>query len=98
DPVLEMTVVHERKPLLYAIFDGTDSMAIADELPAAERARIERAVGWQPKPSQSAASQKPTRTDYIQSLLRKAGDNPLATLLRDSPIEVETFLFDGNTT
>jgi hypothetical protein len=98
DPVLEMTVIHERKPLLYAIFDGTDSMAIADELPAAERARIERAVGWQPKPSESSASQKPTRTDYIQALLRKAGDNPLARLLRDNSIEVEPFLFDGNTT
>jgi len=98
DPVLEMTFVHERKPLLYAIFDGTESMAIADELPAAERARMERAIGWQSRQSQSSAGDKPTRTAYVQALLRKTGDNPLARLLGDSGVEVEAFLFDGNTT
>src|SRR5688572_27627154 len=45
DPVLRLTVVHEQRPLLYFVVDGTDSMAIADELPPAERQRLAAVVG-----------------------------------------------------
>jgi hypothetical protein len=95
DPVLELTVVHERKPLVYVVFDGTQSMAIPDELPAAERAAVERAVGWQ---ARSAADEKPARIDYVRSLLNHRGNDPLSRLMRDNRCEVEAFLFDGNTT
>jgi hypothetical protein len=44
DPVLRLTVTHTQKPLLYFIFDGTDSMGIQDELPEAQRAALESAV------------------------------------------------------
>src|SRR5262245_42107272 len=40
DPVLELTVVNRQRPILYVVFDGTDSMAIEDEWPAADRAAI----------------------------------------------------------
>src|SRR5438874_815032 len=32
DPVLQLGVVKLQRPLVYLVFDGTDSMAIADEL------------------------------------------------------------------
>src|SRR5688572_16215375 len=51
DPVLQLTVVNRQQPYLYVIFDGTDSMAIEDELPEAQRAAIEKAVGWTGKPA-----------------------------------------------
>src|SRR5688500_13531083 len=41
DPVLQLTIVNRQLPYLYVIFDGTDSMAIEDELPDAVRAAIE---------------------------------------------------------
>src|SRR5262245_45054620 len=37
DPVLELGLVNLQRPLLYVVLDGTDSMAIEDELPGGER-------------------------------------------------------------
>ena len=58
DPVLELTVVSRQRPLVYAIFDGTDSMAIEDELSPADRAAIEKATDWNatsPRPPKPVA-------------------------------------------
>jgi hypothetical protein len=100
DPVLEMTLSSRRRPLLYVIFDGTDSMAIEDELPDAERAAVEKAVGYQVtnRSKQTHATEKPTRIEYVQSLLRKPQDNLLAQLANEKHVEIEAYLFDGNTT
>src|SRR5262245_28696956 len=38
DPILQLTFENKQRPYLYVIIDGTDSMAIEDELPEAERA------------------------------------------------------------
>jgi hypothetical protein len=78
DPVLQLIVENQQPPLLYVIFDGTDSMAIEDELPPAERAAIEEAVAWTPVRGASApgaapppGDTKPSRMDYLQALIIK---------------------------
>ena len=40
DPVLKMEFTSRPRPLLWVLFDGTESMDIQDEMPEAERA------GW----------------------------------------------------
>lgn len=95
DPVLQLTVTSEQKPLLYVIIDGTDSMAIEDELTDADRAAIDAAVGL----TSSRSEAKPvSRIAYVQALLRKQENNLLAQLQDDRKFEIEAFLFDGNTT
>ncbi len=48
DPVLKMDFTSRPRPLLYVLFDGTESMEIQDEMPEAERARLAAAVGLSP--------------------------------------------------
>lgn len=106
DPILQLIVENKQAPFLYVIFDGTDSMAIEDELPDAERAAIERAVGYTPtrRASEGVASPatpangKPSRMAYLQALLSKRDNNPLAKLTAEKKVQLEAFLFDGNTT
>jgi hypothetical protein len=95
DPVLELTVVSRQRPILYVVFDGTESMAISDEWPPSERAAIERAVGWN---SAANAATKPTRIEYLQSMLRKSEGNVITRLAAGNQVELEAFIFDGNTT
>ncbi|MDX1946364.1 MAG: hypothetical protein SFU86_13265 [Pirellulaceae bacterium] len=123
DPVLQLTVTNKQLPFLYLVFDGTDSMAIEDQLPEAQRAAIESAVGWKQQipPAMTPTSLSggkgdgndggdattepagpprvgPSRMDYLQALLRKPNDNPLVRLLRERDVQIEAFVFDGNTT
>ncbi|HZN33703.1 MAG TPA: hypothetical protein VFB80_07780, partial [Pirellulaceae bacterium] len=105
DPILQLIVENKQAPFLYVIFDGTDSMAIEDELPDAERAAIEKAVGYTPTRSTSEgvtlpkpANGKPSRIAYLQSLLRKSDNNPFTKLTAAKKVQLEAFLFDGNTT
>src|SRR5688572_28490751 len=57
DPVLRMHVTRRHKPQVYVVFDGTDSMAIADQLPESQRASLASATGWK------AATSKPGETN-----------------------------------
>jgi hypothetical protein len=102
DPVLRLTIVHEQRPLLYFMVDGTDSMAIADELPAAKGQELKKAVGLQQGPGarsqESGVRGQISRMEYVQALLRKKDDNLLARLQDDKRIQIEPFLFDGNST
>jgi hypothetical protein len=45
EPVLKMEFTSRPRPLLYMLFDGTESMEIQDEMSDAERARLAVAVG-----------------------------------------------------
>ncbi len=95
DPVLQLTVTSEQKPLLYVIVDGTDSMAIEDELTDADRQTIDAAVEAQ----NLTPEEKPkSRMAYIQALLKKRNANLLVELQKQGNFEIEAFLFDGNTT
>src|SRR5262249_13244821 len=94
DPVLQLAVVNRRQPRALLVFDGTDSMAIEDELPPLNRTAIERAVAWSGPPSAA----RPSRMDYLRALLRKKDANLLARLANEKGFQLEAFLFDGNAT
>ena len=96
DPVLRVSLTDVKPPLVYLVFDGTDSMAIEDEYPEDQQAALGSATGWQPK--EGAANKKPSRVDYLQALLTKERKNLLSRLANDKQYRVESFLFDGNTT
>jgi hypothetical protein len=95
DPILEMSVAHRQRPTLYVVFDGTDSMAIEDELPSAERAAIEKGVSWKPAAKSTA---RPSRMHYIQSLVRSEQNSMLKNLEATRQADIEYFIFDGQTT
>lgn len=95
DPVLHLRLVHQQPPLLYVIFDGTESMAIQDELPNAERAAIESTVGLR---RGANLETKFSRLDYLQALVRSSRDNLLTRLAEQQHVEIEAFTFDGNAT
>lgn len=94
-PVLRTTFTSIQPPSLYVLIDGTESMAIADELPEAERARLSDAVELETPSSQAAPL---TRVAFVQALLTKKNDNLLAKLQEEKKCRVETFVFTGNST
>lgn len=110
DPVLRLTVVNKQKPFLYLVFDGTDSMAIEDELSDSERKAIESAVDYKLKPRSAPttrevstnnplpASAAPSRMDYVAALLHKQSDNLITRLTNDKEVQIEAYIFDGDST
>jgi hypothetical protein len=94
DPILQLTIVHRQQPLVYVVVDGSESMEIEDDLPVSQRAAIELAVGHDGQKS----GQKSTRLQYVHSLLTNGQNGLLSRLKSESGADVETFLFDGNTT
>ncbi len=95
DPVLQLKLVREQRPLVYVIVDGTESMSIVDEYSSREQAAIERAVG---NAQGAAGAGKSTRLENVQKLIRKSQGNLLTRLINERKADVETFIFDGNTT
>jgi hypothetical protein len=96
DPVLRITLLNKQPPYLYVLFDGTDSMAIEDELPDDQRARLNEAVGTRGDEADSAAVQ--SRMEYVQRLIGRTDDNLLQRLQQEKQVQLAAFLFDGNTT
>ena len=94
EPVLTVRVTSRLRPTLWLLFDGTDSMAIADQLPDAERARLAEAVGLpQAEGNASAAvGAQPSRVDFVKALFNKKNDNLLARLGKKA--RLRAFLFD----
>ncbi len=91
-PVLHTRGTMKQLPYLYFVFDGTDSMAIHDELPDAERAALAQAAGV------PADNKSPSRLDYVKALISQDNLNLLEKLRREKECRVEAFVFDGNTT
>ena len=63
EPVLTVRITSRLRPALWLLFDGTDSMAIADEFSESDRARLAEAVGLSgekavPGAAQSSPSDK----------------------------------------
>jgi len=56
EPVLTVRVTSRLRPTLWLLFDGTDSMALADEIPQAEQARLAEAVGLGRESAKSQSS------------------------------------------
>jgi hypothetical protein len=106
DPVVQMHMTRRHQPQVYVVFDGTDSMGISDQWPETQRQQLATATGL----SAAAASPSgetpvsteppagPTRLQYVQAWLNKPTGNTLAQLQEKHPINLEAFLFDGNTT
>ncbi len=90
DPVVSVRMVSHPRPLLWLLFDGTDSMAIEDELSDAERASLTRAAGI--PAGNSAAAAKLSRQAYIQSFVKKPDDNLLKQL--SAKYRIKAFRFD----
>jgi hypothetical protein len=84
EPVLSVKVVSSPRPLLWILFDGTDSMNIEDDLSESEEARLRAAVGLEARDTETAAggsgARGRSRADHVRALLRKRGENPVARL------------------
>jgi hypothetical protein len=93
DPVLTMRLTSNPRPLLYVLFDGTDSMAITDEMTEVQRKELADSVGFR---SKSGKAEKLTRAAYVQTLVE--GDDaaqrlsPLVEL--NEKFRVKAFLLD----
>lgn len=104
DPVLTTYGTRVQHPYLYVLFDGTDSMAIADELPDDVTTKLSAAVDLPDvaaiasKSTTSTDSHAVSRASYVQALLRKDKDNLLTRLQNEKQLRIEPFIFDGSTT
>lgn len=96
DPVLRITLTHRQLPYLYVLFDGTDSMAIEDELPLDQKTKLDEAVGI--KAGESSSPTVKSRVDYVKTLIERSDNNLLAKLQKEKKVELAAFVFDGNTT
>jgi hypothetical protein len=96
NPLLRVGVQSTPRPLVYVLFDGTESMTIQDELPAHERARLAAAAGLPESADGNAA--RPSRVEYVQAMLTRDRDNFLRQLQTERDCRVEAFVFEGNNT
>ncbi len=94
-PTLHTTVTSKKPPSLYFVFDGTDSMAIEDDLREDEHAALSDAVG---PISTTENSSKVSRASYVKALFSKEEDNLLESLIKEQECRIQTFIYDGNTT
>ena len=94
EPVLTVRVTSQKRPALWFLFDGTDSMGIADELAEADREDLAEAVGLGNgrEGPENAGGDNPSRMDYVKALVQKEKGNLLEQL--EEKFRVKAFLFD----
>ena len=96
EPVLTIHITSQLRPSLWLLFDGTDSMAIADQMPEVDRAKLAEAVGLSEEGALATVgtdrAARPTRIDYVKALLAKKDGNLLSRL--QEKFRVKAFLFD----
>ncbi|MEX2185720.1 MAG: hypothetical protein WD875_02955 [Pirellulales bacterium] len=94
DPVFRIAYTYRPKPLLYLVFDGTDSMGIVDRWSDQQRSKLDDAVGRTSDATAKTTGSSgdanggevaakpigPTRLEYVQALLRNENDPLLAKL------------------
>ena len=92
EPILRVTEASRKRPLLWLLFDGTDSMAINDELPSAVRNPLNEAVGLK---DPVAAKEPPerSRADYVRALVANPHGNLLQQLAKN--FRLQAFLFEN---
>jgi len=106
EPILTLTIQSRKRPALWLLFDGTDSMNIADDLPSDVRAATDRAVGIDEgqydsspgavRPGEqgpAAAGQPHSRIEYLKALVQKKDQNLLERL--GEQYRLQAFLFDS---
>ena len=90
-PALTIVYTSQPKPLLYLLFDGSDSMAIRDNLGAQQQELLMVAVDMKP-PQAGRGGEPPRRMDYVQALLKRE-KNVVKRL--GEKYRLRAFLFDG---
>lgn len=95
NPVLKVSLTNQQSPLLYLVFDGTDSMAIRDEYAHDELKKIKTSLGMA---SDDPSENELSRLDCIKALLRKSEANVITRLSTEKGFRLAPFLFDGNNT
>ena len=90
EPVLRVSVTNIQKPLLYVVFDGTESMQIRDVYPSDQLNQLRNAVA-----ADSAMSQQPSRLELLKSFLNRSQENVLKELQKKADCRLEAFVFDG---
>ncbi len=91
EPAVVFPVVTRPRPQLWVLFDGTDSMAIADELSSAERNRLSQATGL---PFDAAGDER-TRVDYVRAFVGRKPEQNLLHQLNEN-FRVRSFVFDDS--
>ena len=98
-PALRITAERVRKPVVYLLFDGTESMTIQDRWTDAEREALDKLTGRTVSGEGGSADQPPaSRLDYLQALLRSEDRNIIDRLQQDDSCRLEAFVFDGHST
>jgi hypothetical protein len=77
DPILQVTLVRFPQPVLWVAIDGSESLAIADDLPPEHRGPLDAAVGGRPSPS---SGDRPSRADYVRAFLAAENQQWLSKL------------------
>ncbi|MCE9555674.1 MAG: hypothetical protein K8T91_20180 [Planctomycetes bacterium] len=90
-PALTIVFTNEPKPLMYLLFDGSDSMAIRDNLGDEQQQKLMAAVELKPS-ADKASAEPPRRVDYVQALLKKQDQNLVRRL--GEKYRLRAFLFD----
>ena len=90
-PALTIVFTNEPKPLMYLLFDGSDSMAIRDNLGDEQQQKLMEAVELKPAADKASAA-PPRRVDYVQALLKKQNQNLVKRL--GEKYRLRAFLFD----
>jgi hypothetical protein len=94
EPVLQLVLTNRSPPVLYVLFDGTDSMGLRDKLPPEEQSRLAAAMAPVEQP---VSHQSHSRLEWVQTSLLRPDSNWL-TALEEKGFRVEPHLFDGNST
>ena len=94
EPILNVTIGQQVRPLLCLLVDGTDSMAIRDRLDDRERGKLFDAVGMDPTTdADDPNAPPPLRIDYVKSLFERKDDNLLARL--EEKVRIQVLVFDS---
>jgi hypothetical protein len=104
EPILTLTVRSQKRPALWLLFDGTDSMNIADDLPAEVKAATDKAVGIEDANQPGSEAKSPgeggesvgprlSRIEYLRALVQKKDENLLEALGKH--FRLQAFLFDS---
>jgi len=91
EPALVFPVVTTPRPQLWVLFDGTDSMAIQDELSSPERSALADVTGQ----AATVTGDAPSRADYVRSYINRPEEQNLLHRLHER-FDVRTFIFDNS--
>ncbi|MCA9174301.1 MAG: hypothetical protein KDB14_07415 [Planctomycetales bacterium] len=88
-PVLRLQGKRVESPVLYLVFDGTESMELSDDYGPEQMATLQRLTATDPSGA--------TRRTLLQGWLRESGADWLEEF-QQRGVQIEPFLFDGRTT